>query len=68
MYIFVLCCIADSKPLVKLEEALMRRMLLNDIKHLSTRYQTSGLEAYHSLLIQFAPKHTSFSYTGMHAR
>lgn len=42
--------------------------LLKDIKKLSPSYQTSSLEAYHSLLLKFTPKHTHFSWLGMMAR
>lgn len=54
-----------STAAVKLEELLLKPHLLKDIAKLSPKYQTSTLEAKHSLDIQFVPKHTAFSYWGM---
>lgn len=45
-----------SKPLVK------------DIKKLSPHFQTSNLEAFHSLIIRYAPKHTHFKWLCQSAR
>ena len=52
---------SGSKAAIKLEEVLHKKPLLNDISQLSPVYQTSSLEAKHSLDIQFVPKHTAFS-------
>ena len=57
-----------SNAAVKLEELLLKPQLLKDISQLSPNYQTSTLEAKHSLDIQFVPKHTAFSYWGMYIR
>lgn len=54
-----------STAAVKLEELLLKPHLLKDIAKLSPKYQTSTLEAKHTLDIQFVPKHTAFSYWGM---
>uniref|UniRef100_A0A8C5FQL9 Uncharacterized protein n=1 Tax=Gadus morhua TaxID=8049 RepID=A0A8C5FQL9_GADMO len=42
--------------------------LLKDVRQLSPQHQTFSLEAYHSLILHFAPKHTGFSYLGMYSR
>jgi len=52
----------------KLEEIVYNTLLTKDIGKLSPHIQTSSLEAYHSLILQFAPKFTSFSYLGMRTR
>ena len=35
---------------------------------ISPKYQTSSLEAFHSLIIRYAPKHTHFGWLSMLAR
>ncbi|KAK3705290.1 hypothetical protein QZH41_008177 [Actinostola sp. cb2023] len=57
-----------SYATVKLEDLLLNKILLKDVTKLSPVYQTSNLEAKHSLDIQFVPKHTAFSYWGMQTR
>ena len=39
-----------------------------DVKKLSPLYQTSACEAFHSVVIHYAPKSTAFSYNGMLSR
>ena len=51
-----------STAAVKLEELVTKPQLLKDVSQLSPKYQTSALEAKHSLDIHFVPKHTAFSY------
>ncbi|XP_070545916.1 uncharacterized protein [Ptychodera flava] len=58
----------NSRAAVKLENLLTSKALLKDIGKLSAHYQTSSLEAFHSLLLHFAPKHTAFSNLGMQSR
>ena len=64
---FVIFFIA-SKVCEKLTEILLSKSLLKDIRMISPRYQTSSLEALHSLDIIFAPKHTAFAFLAMFAR
>lgn len=46
----------------------MRKQLLTDIAKLSPHCQTSAIEAFHSLILQFAPKNVVFTYKGMLCR
>ena len=41
---------------------ILEKRLLSDIRKLSPVYQTSTLEAKHSLDVRFVPKNVSFSY------
>ncbi|XP_051969883.1 uncharacterized protein LOC127634387 [Xyrauchen texanus] len=58
----------SSLAAVKLENIITRTALLKDVRQLSPQHQTFSLEAYHSLILHFAPKHTGFSYVGMYSR
>ena len=49
-------------------EIIRNKMQCKDIQNLSTSYQTSRLVAFRSVVIQFAPKSTAFSYSGMKSR
>ncbi|XP_061891027.1 uncharacterized protein LOC133641150 [Entelurus aequoreus] len=55
----------SSRSAVKLEEVVNNKSLLKDIAMLSGEHQTSKVEAFHSLIIQFTPKMYVFSYIGM---
>ncbi|XP_056437954.1 uncharacterized protein LOC130374996 [Gadus chalcogrammus] len=57
-----------SMAAVKLEGIITRTSLLKDVRQLSPQHQTYSLEAFHSLILHFAPKHTGFSYQGMYSR
>lgn len=59
---------ADSKASNKLTPIVMNPLICKDMTRLSPLYQTSNLEAYHSVVIHFAPKSTAFSYVGMLSR
>jgi len=52
----------------KLSTLLTNTRLVNDVKKLSPLRQTSSVEAFHSLIIQFAPKSVAFSFKGMLTR
>lgn len=60
--------IQGSPAAVQLEELLLSEQVLRDVSTLSPKYQTSALEAKHSLDIQFVPKSRAFSYWGMFTR
>ncbi|CAL8351952.1 unnamed protein product [Boreogadus saida] len=60
--------LAGSMAAVKLEGIITRTSLLKDVRQLSPQHQTYSLEAFHSLILHFAPKHTGFSYHGMYSR
>ena len=47
------------------ENIIQEKRLFSDIKKLSPVYQTSTLEAKHSLDVRFVPKNVSFSYNGI---
>jgi hypothetical protein len=57
-----------SPASVLLREVLHSKMLLKDVRRLSPQFQTSTLEAFHSLIIRFAPKHTHFGWLCQYAR
>nr|KAG5706771.1 hypothetical protein BaRGS_007274 [Batillaria attramentaria] len=58
----------NTKAFTSLEKLVTEPRLLKDVAQLSSGDQTSSLEAWHSLLLQFAPKHTHFSWLGMRTR
>uniref|UniRef100_A0A8C6WSC0 Uncharacterized protein n=1 Tax=Neogobius melanostomus TaxID=47308 RepID=A0A8C6WSC0_9GOBI len=53
---------------MEMERIVCNPRLLKDICQLSSSYQTSTIEAFHSLLNHFAPKMISFSFNGMECR
>ncbi|KAK5908297.1 hypothetical protein CgunFtcFv8_016369 [Champsocephalus gunnari] len=58
----------SSLSAVKLEKLVTDKRLCKDIGKLSAVHQTSNVEGFHSLIIQFAPKCYVYSYTGMLCR
>ena len=60
--------ITGSEAAITLENIILEKRLLSDIRKLSPIYQTSTLEAKHSLDVRFVPKNVSFSYNGMQMR
>lgn len=67
MYCY-LSSVLGTKAAVKLEELASAPSLLKDVGKLSGDLQTWSLEAYHSLVNQFAPKMCAYSYEGMKCR
>ena len=58
----------DTKSSEKLTTLLTNNFLCKDLLRLSPHYQTSSLEAFHSVIIHFAPKYVPLSYLGMQCR
>ena len=58
----------DTKASEKLSKIITNTAFCRDVGMLSPFYQTSRCEAFHSVVIHFAPKSTGFSYKGMLAR
>ncbi|XP_026063533.1 uncharacterized protein LOC113046778 isoform X3 [Carassius auratus] len=54
-----------SIALHKVEKLLYNKRVLKDIEKLSHNFQTSSLEAFHSLILRFAPKNVIFPFIGM---
>lgn len=52
----------------KLLMLLLGNKLLKDVEKLSPLYQTSSIEAFHSLILRFAPKNVGFPFLGMLCR
>ncbi|KAJ8369542.1 hypothetical protein SKAU_G00095700 [Synaphobranchus kaupii] len=52
----------------KLVMLLLGNKLLKDVEKLSPLYQTSSIEAFHSLILRFAPKNVTFTFLGMLCR
>ncbi|XP_035037101.1 uncharacterized protein LOC118123687 isoform X1 [Hippoglossus stenolepis] len=57
-----------SKSLYKVEKALLNKRALKDVEKLSLQNQTSSLEAFHSVILSFAPKNVVFPFIGMLCR
>ncbi|KAF3860458.1 hypothetical protein F7725_000713 [Dissostichus mawsoni] len=59
---------ADSVPALKLNKVVSQKAFVRDVKKMSPSQQTYGVEVYHSIVNQFAPKMYAYSYTGMYCR
>ena len=60
--------IIDTEAAVTLENIIWEERLFSDIRKLSPVYQTSTLEAKHSLHVRFVSKNVLCSYNGMQMR
>ncbi|XP_067268180.1 uncharacterized protein [Chanodichthys erythropterus] len=57
-----------STALNRLHKVLMNKRVLSDVKKLSPCDQTSPVESFHKVLLQFAPRNVVFPFTGMLCR
>ena len=57
--------IIGTEVAITLENIILEKILLSDIRKLSPVYQTSTLEAKHSLDVRFVPENILFSYNRM---
>jgi solute carrier family 8 (sodium/calcium exchanger) len=64
----VIMCFSGSKAAVKIEDIVWGTHLCKAIRKMSTGFQTSTLESFHSVINHFAPKMTSYSYYGQLCR
>ncbi|KAA0721759.1 hypothetical protein E1301_Tti014268 [Triplophysa tibetana] len=59
---------AATPSLCRLENVLTNKRILKDVEKLSPHTQTSALEAFHSVILHFAPKNVVFPFLGMLCR
>ncbi|XP_016112775.1 uncharacterized protein [Sinocyclocheilus grahami] len=59
---------ADTLAFNKLEKLLTNKSTLKDVAKLSPHHQTSSLEAFHAVILRFAPKNVVFPFIGMLCR
>lgn len=64
----LLITFADSTAYELLTDIVENKNRLKDIRQLSPQYQTSSLEAFHSVLNHFAPKMIHFHYDSQFTR
>lgn len=57
-----------SLAIHKVEKVLCNKRILKDVEKLSHHFQSSSLEAFHSLILRFTPKHVVFPFMGMLCR
>lgn len=63
IYVFI-----GTEAFCKLEKALTNKRILRDVEKMSPHHQTSSLEAFHSVILRFAPKNVVFPFLGMLCR
>ncbi|XP_057187965.1 uncharacterized protein LOC130553181 isoform X1 [Triplophysa rosa] len=59
---------AATSSLCRLENVLTNKRILKDVEKLSPHPQTSALEAFHGVILRFAPKNVVFPFLGMLCR
>ncbi|XP_030277722.1 uncharacterized protein LOC115584440 [Sparus aurata] len=55
---------AGTPAFYKLEKLLTNKRTLKDVAKLSPHHQTSSVEAFHSVILRFAPKNVVFPFIG----
>ena len=60
--------VADSQPYQDLKKYMSGTRFVHDVEQLSPVGQTSSLEAFHALVLWFAPKYVHYGYHGMRSR
>ena len=63
-----LLCFIGTKACEKFGVLVLNAALLKDVAKISPHQQTSSIEAFHSLILRFAPKNVVFPYIGMLCR
>ncbi len=58
----------ETKPYALIHDRITSASLRRDMRKVSPHFQTSSLEAFHSLLIRYCPKHTHFKWLCQLAR
>lgn len=66
--LYIVLIISGTDANVQVVELLTKTMFVNDVAKMSNVGQTSGVEAYHSVVNHFAPKMYKLSYKGMNSR
>ncbi|XP_075891651.1 uncharacterized protein LOC142894271 [Nelusetta ayraudi] len=56
---------AETPAFCRLEKVMANKRILKDVAKLSPHHQTSSLEAFHSVILRFAPKNVVFPFLGM---
>ncbi len=67
-FLLMLIIHVDTEVSEKLTAIIRDKRLCSAVAKLSNKFQTSQLEAFHSLLNHYAPKQIAFSHPGMIAR
>ncbi|KAM4604797.1 uncharacterized protein ACJ7VT_017130 isoform 1-T1 [Polymixia lowei] len=57
-----------SKAVYKFEKVWTNNRVLKDVEKLNSHHQTSSLEDFHSIILNFVPKNTAFPFLGMLCR
>ncbi|XP_078495164.1 uncharacterized protein LOC144749972 [Ciona intestinalis] len=60
--------VSDPFVLANFEKIICDKRFVKDVQKVSTLHQTSSLEAFNSLILQFAPKQRAFHFLGMLTR
>ncbi|KAL0963808.1 hypothetical protein UPYG_G00313850 [Umbra pygmaea] len=59
---------AATPAFYKLQKVMTNKRILKDVAKLSPHHQTSSFEAFHSVILRFAPKNVVFPFLGMLCR